>query len=171
MSHEHTHEHDTHQGDPVRGGGGAGLAKDPVCGMSVNPAGAADTVDLQRTRYFFCSAGCAAQFRTDAARYVEPREHRPEPQRGTVYTCPMHPEVLQEGPGACPICGMALAPRTPTVEEAPNPELVDMNRRLWASAAFALPVLLLAMSDLVPGVPHAGIFAPPQRPWIELLLA
>jgi len=171
MSHEHTHEHDTHQGDPVHGGVGAGLAKDPVCGMSVDPAGAADTVDLQRTRYFFCSAGCAAQFRTDAARYVEPREHRPEPQRGTVYTCPMHPEVLQEGPGACPICGMALEPRTPTVEEAPNPELVDMSRRLWVSAAFALPVLLLAMADLVPGLPHAGIFAPPLRTWIELMLA
>jgi Cu+-exporting ATPase len=139
--------------------------------MSVDPARAADTVDHQGTRYFFCSAGCAAQFRTDAARYDEPREHWPEPQRGTVYTCPMHPEIVQQGPGACPICGMALEPRTPTVEEAPNPELVDMSRRFWVSAPLALPVLLLAMADLVPGLPHAGIFAAPLRTWIELTLA
>ncbi len=93
------------------------------------------------------------------------------PATRTEYTCPMHPEVVQDGPGSCPKCGMALEPRTVTAEEAENPELVDMSRRLWFAAAFTVPLFLVAMGDMLPGEPVSSLLSPNVRVWLELALA
>lgn len=167
----------THQHHPSRQGHSAhepraGTVTDPVCGMDVKPSIARERVEQAGQTYVFCSSGCATKFRENPPRYLTSTTAKTTaPAEGTLYTCPMHPEVVQDGPGACPICGMALEPRMPAAEEEPNPELQDMNRRFWVSAGFALPVLFLAMADLVPGLPHAGIFAAPLGTWIELVLA
>ncbi len=89
----------------------------------------------------------------------------------TEWTCPMHPEIVRDGPGSCPICGMALEPRTVTLEETGNPELTDMTRRLWVGAALSLPLLAIALSDLLPGRPLAGLLSPRTAGWLELVLA
>ncbi len=158
------HDHSAHAGHAHGATTGAtGLVKDPVCNMTVDPSRAAARVDHDGASYFFCSAGCAAKFEADPARYVRPSASPPAPaQPGATYTCPMHPEIVRDGPGACPICGMALEPRVAALEEGPNPELVDMTRRFWVSAVLAIPVLLLAMSPFVAGS---------LRVWIELALA
>src|SRR5208337_3002830 len=107
--------------------------KDPVCGMTVDPATAKHKAAYAGQTYFFCSAGCREKFVADPLRYVGANP-APPPQpapAGAIYTCPMHPEIRQAGPGACPICGMALAPEMATAAEGPNPELVDMTRRFW----------------------------------------
>jgi Cu+-exporting ATPase len=121
---------------------------DPVCGMKVRPDRAAGKVEHGGRTYFFCSKSCAERFHENPERYLnsdagsvspEPAE-RPELAReGAVYTCPMHPQIVRDGPGSCPICGMALEPRTVTAEEEANPELIDMTRRLWVSAALSVP--------------------------------
>ncbi len=130
--------------------------RDPICGMMVDP----DTTSHRRTlgdaTYHFCSAGCASKFETDPDRYLNPPDRDPavlepamdalpEPAEGAAWTCPMHPQVRRAGPGSCPICGMALEPAAPTLEEGPNLELIDMTRRFWLSAALSLPLLALAM--------------------------
>jgi Cu+-exporting ATPase len=121
---------------------------DPVCGMTVDPERAAGSSTVGGKTYYFCSKGCKAKFDAPA----------PEPVRtGSKWTCPMHPEIVRDGPGACPICGMALEPMTISLDDAPNPELVDMNRRFWISVALTVPLVIIAM------------FRP--LPWIELILA
>ena len=159
----HGHEH--HAGSSVR---------DPVCGMTIDPAKAAAKVEYAGTKYYFCSAGCAAKFRADPERYVKPPEPKPPappPPAGTLYTCPMHPEILRDAPGACPICGMALEPRTVTLEEGENPELVSMRRRFWVSTALTLPVFVIAMRHYLPGNPLGQFASPAVLAWLELLLA
>ena len=98
--------------------------------------------------YYFCSAGCRSKFVADPARYIDPAtapaKAEPVPE-GTIYTCPMHPEVRQVGPGSCPICGMALEPVLVGADAGPSEELVDMTRRFWIGLAFALPVFALEM--------------------------
>src|SRR6266511_498183 len=161
---------------------GRGLARDPVCGMTVNPAAAAAEVEYEGTRYYFCSSGCAAKFRADPARYVTVRaadpgatprgsEPRPPSPPGTTYTCPMHPEIIRDRPGACPICGMALEPRTVTLDEAENPELVAMRRRFWWSTLLTVPVVAIAMRHLLPGDALARIVPHELPGWLEMLLA
>ena len=127
-------------------------AKDPVCGMTVDPAKTPHHADHAGTTYHFCSAGCRTKFAADPVRYLSPapRDEAPAPP-GTVYTCPMDPEVRQVGPGACPICGMALEPADFTAEAGPNAELVDMKRRTWLAAAGTVPVVALAMGGEVLG--------------------
>jgi len=159
----HGHEH--HAGSSVR---------DPVCGMTIDPAKAAAKVEYAGTKYYFCSAGCAAKFRADPERYVKPPEPKPPappPPAGTLYTCPMHPEIIRDAPGACPICGMALEPRTVTLEEGENPELVSMRRRFWVSTALTLPVFVIAMRHYLPGNPLGQFASPAVLAWLELLLA
>jgi P-type Cu+ transporter len=133
------------------------LAVDPVCGMTVDPARAAGQYDYQGTRYYFCNPSCLARFKAAPESYLaqarRPPAHR-EPEAapaGTLYTCPMHPQIVQVGPGACPICGMALEPMTITADEGPNPELVDMTRRFWIAAALGFPVFALTMADMLLG--------------------
>ena len=123
------------------------LPIDPVCGMEVDPATDLRT-DYQGTTYFFCNPSCLERFTADPPAFLEPRE--PEPVvPGAIYTCPMHPEIRQVGPGSCPICGMALEPERVTLEEGPNPELIDMTRRFYTAAILGSPVMLLAMIGMV----------------------
>jgi Cu+-exporting ATPase len=121
-------------------------AKDPVCGMTVDPATAKHRAEHAGQTWYFCSAGCRAKFASDPAKYLEPA---PTPAAtapaGTIYTCPMHPEVRQVGPGTCPICGMGLEPEVATAETGPNPEFVDMTRRFWIGLVLAAPVVVLEM--------------------------
>ena len=130
--------------------------RDPVCGMSVDPETAPHRHQLGNATYHFCSAGCASKFETEPDRYLNPPDSDPavlqpamgtlpEPAERSVWTCPMHPQVRRPGPGSCPICGMALEPAAPTLEEGPNLELIDMARRFWVSTALSLPLLVLAM--------------------------
>jgi Cu+-exporting ATPase len=134
----------------------AGKVQDPVCGMSVDPQAARGKEEYWGRTYYFCSPGCAEKFRTDPLRYlawdgapaglhVEP--HLPSGP-AALYTCPMHPEIRQERPGSCPICGMALEPETIGLAETANPELIDMERRFRVSFLLTVPVFLLAMADM-----------------------
>jgi P-type Cu+ transporter len=117
---------------------------DPVCGMSVNPHTTPHRHTYQGRPYYFCSNGCRTKFATEPARYLSPAA-APAVAAGTIYTCPMHPQIRQIGPGSCPICGMALEPEVPSAESAPNPELVDMTRRFWIGLVLSLPVVALEM--------------------------
>jgi Cu+-exporting ATPase len=123
---------------------GAGpTVKDPVCGMLVDPARTPYKLERDGTTYYFCCAHCLAKFE-------QADQPKGAPVKGAIYTCPMHPEVKQEGPGSCPLCGMALEPMEVTAEEGPNPELVDMSRRFWVSTALAAPLVALSMFELLP---------------------
>ena len=221
------------------------MERDPICGMTVEPARAAAQVVYAGKTYYFCCAGCAGKFRAEPARYLsaapaaatgragalvqfsragtasavpalavsrenmqaaaspevksavanayvcpmdpEVREDFPgacpkcgmalepavpiAPTTRVEYTCPMHPQIVRPGPGSCPICGMALEPRTVIAEEPENPELVSMTRRFWASVALTIPVLVLGMSDLIPGQPLKHLLTMRAMGWIELALA
>ncbi len=126
------------------------MAIDPVCGMTVEPATAAGAHDYQGTRYYFCNPSCLTRFKADPESFLKPRaEGTKPPASDALYTCPMHPEVVQHGPGACPKCGMALEPMTVSADDGPNPELVDMTRRFWIAAAIGAPVFILAMADML----------------------
>jgi Cu+-exporting ATPase len=149
--------------------------KDPVCGMDVDPDAAAGSFDFQGQTYSYCSKGCLEKFRADPARYVgdhngvaiHPHAADPLPS-GTLYTCPMHPEIVQEGPGSCPKCGMALEPLVPTEDDGPNHELIDMTRRFWVSTALTVPLFVLAMGEMVLGRP---LFSGHASLWFQLALA
>jgi Cu+-exporting ATPase len=141
---------------------------DPVCGMKVNPHTTAHRATHEGHPFYFCSAGCKTKFEADPAKYLGERE--PEPVvPGAIYTCPMHPEVRQEGPGACPICGMALEPEMVTAEAPPNHELIDFTRRFWIGLVLALPLLVIEMGGHLFGIefpiPHDVM------PWLQLALA
>jgi Cu+-exporting ATPase len=126
----------------------AATAIDPVCGMKVDPAKSPHRFDYRHTRYHFCGAGCRTKFEADPDKYLNKAATvaAPPPPAGTIYTCPMHPEVRQAGPGSCPICGMALEPELGIAgEEDGGGELADMTRRFWISLALALPVVALDM--------------------------
>ncbi|HET7806178.1 MAG TPA: heavy metal translocating P-type ATPase [Pseudolabrys sp.] len=133
MASEHHHHHDAESG-----------ILDPVCGMKVDPHTAKHRADYRGHTYYFCSAGCRTKFVGDPQKYLGKREREPVAE-GTIYTCPMHPEIRQVGPGSCPICGMALEPEIAASESGPNPELVDMTRRFWIGLILSLPVLALEM--------------------------
>ena len=221
------------------------MARDPVCGMTVDPSRTAAPVVYGGKSYYFCCAGCADKFRTEPAKYskataptamqsgsslvpfsragapaaapvlavlhenihgTEPLAEKPAAENAYVcpmdpevredypgacpkcgmalepslplapatqveYICPMHPQMVRPGPGSCPICGMALEPRTVVAEEPENPELVSMTRRFWSSIALTIPVLVLGMSDLIPGQPIQHLLSARATGWIELALA
>ena len=122
---------------------------DPVCGMTVDPATAAGSYDYQGTSYYFCNPSCLTRFKADPESFLQPRAAQAPPvSSDALYTCPMHPEIVQHGPGACPKCGMALEPMTISADDGPNPELVDMTRRFWIGVVLGAPVFLLAMADM-----------------------
>ncbi|MDX1656156.1 MAG: heavy metal-binding domain-containing protein, partial [Candidatus Competibacteraceae bacterium] len=209
MAHDNVHKphhepHSVHQGEAV--------LTDPVCGMKVSP----DSPHHHHhggQDYFFCSARCLEKFQAAPEQYSgegsTPAKAQPPAPAGTIYTCPMHPEVRQQGPGSCPKCGMALEPegvpipasRTeytcpmhPEVvsdkpgncpkcgmalepqtvvaeEEEQNPELIDMSRRFWVSLVLAVPLVFVAMGEMIPGVDFER-WAPAQVwNWVELVLA
>lgn len=150
------------------------LVKDPVCGMDVDPADSAGSTEYRGETYHFCSTHCLHRFKQGPAAFLEKRaDIRPtQAFDAAIYTCPMHPEVEQVGPGSCPKCGMALEPKEVSLdEEAPNPELVDFTHRLKWSVAFTLPLLILAMGEMIPGNPFHAWFPGKLMNWIQLALA
>ena len=156
------HDHHAHHPD-------AATVIDPVCGMSVDPATSKHRFDHQGHTFHFCSAGCRTKFSADPVKYLEKREPPPEMPAGTIYTCPMHPEIRQEGPGTCPICGMALEPDVISLDDAPNPELADMTKRFWIGAVLAAPVVVLEMGGHLVG--GHGLVDPVLSNWIQFVLA
>lgn len=164
--HDHAHDHaavardDTHK------------VKDPVCGMMVDPHKTAHKAEHAGRPYYFCSAGCREKFLADPERYLDPAAatERAEPvPEGTIYTCPMHPEIRQVGPGSCPICGMALEPVLVSLEAGPNEELIDMTRRFWIGLVLTLPVFVLEMGGHLLGLDH--LISQRTSNWIQMLLA
>ena len=147
---------------------------DPVCGMTIDAADAVEHVDYQGQKYYFCNPSCFERFQANPAEFIAPRPTQaPAAAPGAdtrEYTCPMHPQIRQIGPGSCPICGMALEPVIATLDEHPNEELVDMSRRFWVSAALTLPLLLLAMGEYLPGS-LARVSAAFWFVWLEMALA
>ena len=146
---------------------------DPVCGMQVDPATSRYRSEHQGHTLHFCSAGCREKFTASPAQYLaEACTLSPPPApNGTIYTCPMHPEVRQEGPGSCPICGMVLEPLTASVDVAPNPELADMTRRLWIGCVLAAPVVVLEMGGHVPALGLHHLIAPRLATLVQFLFA
>ncbi|MXO58880.1 cadmium-translocating P-type ATPase [Altererythrobacter salegens] len=176
-SHDHSH-HDAHtQAKGVcshdLSPGENASAIDPVCGMSVNKAEAKYTAEYNGSRHFFCSPGCKDKFQADPEHYVSGKhldavEDLPE---GTIYTCPMHPEIRQVGPGNCPICGMALEPETVSLDDGVDPELVDMSMRFRCSAVLTLPLFLYTMAEMVPSLGLGHLVPPHLAQWLQAALA
>ncbi|GES52253.1 copper-translocating P-type ATPase [Rhizobium sp. NBRC 114257] len=147
-------------------------AKDPVCGMPVDRATARHFLKHEGEKFYFCSASCKAKFEANPASYLDGNKPAPKPvPKGTLYTCPMHPEVISDHPGDCPKCGMALEPMgVPAADHGPNPELADFTRRFWISAALSLPLLVISMGPMI-GLPIRDWIGEPLATWVELLLA
>ncbi|GAA0438822.1 heavy metal translocating P-type ATPase [Sphingomonas sp. ABOLF] len=137
--------------------------------MAVDPAKTAHHAEQDGVAYHFCCAGCRTKFLADPDRYLgdAPRAQAPAAP-DAIYTCPMHPEIRQQGPGTCPICGMALEPEAPSLDDGPNPELVDFTRRTWVSAALAVPLLALSMGAEMLGL---RLVPPAWSSWVQLVLA
>jgi len=154
------------------GGGGSrnpGKVTDVVCGMQVDPATTAHHARHEGQEHYFCSEGCRHRFQADPARYLHPAQHAAAPvPDGARYTCPMDPQIVQDGPGTCPICGMALEPMMPRLEDGENPELTDFRRRFWWSLPLSVATVALAMLAMTPLL-HG--LSPTLRVWIELALA
>src|SRR5579864_5191187 len=138
--------HEPHDGQNSAESTQGAVVRDPVCGMEVDTRTASHKLQLGDTTYHFCSSRCLEKFAADPDHYLNPPERGAAVQKPaigalaqaakeTIWTCPMHPQIRRNGPGQCPICGMALEPLEPTLDEGPNPELIDMTRRFWASAA------------------------------------
>jgi P-type Cu+ transporter len=153
--------------------GEVAAAKDPVCGMMVDPAKAKDRVIHKGETVFFCSATCRTKFVADPEHYMAAQDTHSTPPavaEGTIFTCPMHPEIRRPSFGNCPICGMALEPETVTVNDGPNPELLHMTRRFWLGLILTVPVFLLGMGgDLLPFL-H-GIVPDHVSVWVQLVFA
>jgi Cu+-exporting ATPase len=127
-------------------------ATDPVCGMSVDPRTAKHRFVYKGEDYFFCSGRCRERFEKEPDKFLQPKAPEPAAPAGAVYTCPMHPEVKQIGPGSCPICGMALEPEQISLDDAPDPELMDMTRRFWTALALTIPVFVIEMGSHLGGM-------------------
>ncbi len=173
---DHAHHHHGHDGHdhgrpmPDFNAVPEGMEKDPVCGMAVDPAKTQHRVSYRGKTYYFCCDGCQTSFEADPQKYLSPEERAaPEVPEGTIYTCPMHPEIRQIGPGSCPICGMGLEPLVATGDEGPNPELVDMTRRFWIGLALAVPVFLLEMGGHI--FDFSGFISQQTSNWVQLVLA
>jgi Cu+-exporting ATPase len=172
----HSHHHH-HSGAP------SAAATDPVCGMAVDPATAKGGSHVHGgVTYSFCNPRCREKFVAEPGRYLETARAESEHGHGTQpelepasgateYTCPMHPEIVQLGPGSCPICGMALEPRTVSAGDEENHELADMRRRFWVSALLTLPPFVLAMSEHLPGDPMAKLVSAQWSGWLQLVFA
>lgn len=144
---------------------------DPVCGMLVAPETAAGHHEFEGNTYYFCSTGCLNKFKQNPKIFLqEIKKEKAAPEtEGIEYTCPMHPEIIQIGPGTCPICGMALEPKTFSLEDTPDPENLDMKRRFWISAVLTIPVFLLAMGEMLPD--FHNFISPNVSIWIQFILA
>jgi P-type Cu+ transporter len=161
---QHAHAGDAHDSKVKQGS-----VIDPVCGVSVDPHTTPHRHTYQGCPYYFCSAGCRTKFAADPARYLSPAAAAPAVTPGTIYTCPMHPQIRQIGPGSCPICGMALEPELVSAESAPNPELVDMTRRFWIGLVLALPVVALEMGGHL--IDLHDVISQTTSNWVQLVFA
>ncbi|MFI5021215.1 MAG: heavy metal translocating P-type ATPase [Alphaproteobacteria bacterium] len=165
--------------DPVTTSRPTSLVPDPVCGMLVDPATAEESGEHAGKRYYFCGAKCRERFLAEPATYLGGRDHAsrtpdraaaPVPQAG-LWTCPMHTEIVRNGPGSCPICGMALEPMLPSAAAEENPELAAMTRRFWFGVALSLPLVFLSMVDELVGRPLAHVLSPRASTGLQLALA
>jgi P-type Cu+ transporter len=145
------------------------MVTDPVCGMNVNVRTSQHRFDHEGVTYHFCSAGCRTKFEAAPSAYLKPKPAAPA-KAGTIYTCPMHPQIRQAGPGACPICGMALEPLEVTAEAEPNDELADMTRRFWIGLVLTLPILVLEMGGHVPALGLHSIVPSTLSTWVQFAL-
>lgn len=175
MKHE-THSHSSHDhACCMRPTPKVSVVKDPVCDMDVDPSHAAAQHTHNGTTYHFCSKGCAQSFKANPSEYLNDAaevEKASSVPKDALYTCPMHPEIKQVGPGSCPICGMALEPMDVSLtNDAPNPELVDFSKRLKGSLLFTVPLLILAMGEMIPGNPFHSWFPNNLLNWLQLALA
>ncbi len=145
---------------------------DPVCGMTITPEDSVGEVEHQGQTYYFCNESCLEQFRADPDRFLNP-DARPVPvvSGAAEWTCPMHPEIVRSEPGSCPICGMALEPRTISLDDDGNPELAQMSLRFWIATALTIPTLVLAMGEMLPGNPIARLLPGNRVAWGQLALA
>jgi Cu+-exporting ATPase len=178
MNHQHEHHHPA--GATATPGrlpvAAEPVETDPVCGMAV-AADAPLRSDYGAKTYHFCSQRCLDRFIQDPSKFVggpkqSPKATEPAPAGPQVqWTCPMHPQIVRDAPGSCPICGMALEPKTVSAEPQKNPELIDMSRRFWTAAALTTPLVLLAMGQMVLGARFENVLSPRLRTWIELALA
>jgi Cu+-exporting ATPase len=162
--HDHSaHGHHDHPADSKAD------ARDPVCGMNVDPSTSKHRFDYRGKTYHFCSAGCRTKFAADPEQYLDKSKPKVAAPEGTIYTCPMHPQIRQVGPGSCPICGMALEPEVATPDAPPNPELADMTRRFWVGFALALPAVVLEMGGHLVG--DHGWVDQTLSNWIQFVFA
>lgn len=150
-------------------------AVDPVCGMTVSIQPTTPSFEHEGRKYYFCRPQCLERFQQNPRQFIDPQppiQVTDHDSLGRVeYTCPMHPEIVRDGPGSCPICGMALEPKTISATEGANPELDDMTRRFWVSVILTVPLLVIAMSDLIPGQPLQKVLSMKTAGWIEMALA
>ncbi|TAJ36093.1 MAG: cadmium-translocating P-type ATPase [Reyranella sp.] len=167
MKHDHQHDADCHHDHAPPDE----RATDPVCGMKVKIAGAKNTTVHKGQTYYFCNPKCLQKFTAEPLRYLKPAEAAPGPAvpAGTIYTCPMHPEIRQVGPGSCPICGMALEPLEVSLDNGPNEELADMTRRLWIGLVLSLPVVALEMGGHLTNL-HM-LLGEKTSNWLQFILA
>ncbi len=147
--------------DPVR--------RDPVCGMDVDPAASEYQLVHDGQTFHFCSAGCRTKFAASPQKYLTPLAVVPSASAATTYTCPMHPQIRQQGPGSCPICGMALEPLLITADAAPNHELAEMNRRFWVGVVLAIPVVVLEMGGHISALHLHDLISVRLSDWIQLI--
>jgi Cu+-exporting ATPase len=156
----------SHDAEPAQG------VVDPVCGMTIDPADAVGHLDYKGRTYYFCAESCLEQFRDNPEQFLDPAARSaPVVDLEAEYTCPMHPEVRQKGPGACPICGMALEPVDATQADERNPELEDMTRRFRVSLVLTVPILAFMIAEMLPGRPLDRVVSHGLRNWIEFALA
>jgi Cu+-exporting ATPase len=149
-----------------------GKVKDPVCGMMVDPATATHRAEHAGDTYFFCNSRCREKFAANPAAYLKPVAAPTVPDKpGVIYTCPMHPEVRQVGPGTCPKCGMALEPEdaSAAIEAGPSHELLDMTRRFWIGVALSVPVVVLEMGGHLTGL--TMMLGQGTSNWLQFVLA
>ena len=165
-SHAHDAHHGHHHGDHDHGN----KVKDPVCGMMVDPAAGKPHMTYKGHEYHFCSDSCHGKFKADPEKYLTAQSAAAPAIKGAQYTCPMHPEVIRDEPGSCPICGMALEPVMPSLDDGPNPELVDFTRRFWVSAICSIPLLVVTMGPML-GLPVREWIGEQRTVWLEFILA
>ncbi|HEY8032533.1 MAG TPA: heavy metal translocating P-type ATPase [Methylocella sp.] len=165
------HDHHDHpHAQSGKGGEATQLEKDPVCGMTVDPDSAKHSAEYGGHTYYFCGQGCKTKFAANPVSFLgaQPKPPAPVPE-GAIYTCPMHPEIRQTGPGHCPICGMALEPDVTNTETGPNPELAEMTRRFWIALALSLPVVVLEMGGHLFNLHR--LISQETSNWVQFVLA
>ena len=149
----------------------AKMATDPVCGMKVDIGARGPSAKHEGHTFYFCSEGCRGKFAAEPERYLT-KQDEPKPlPKGTLYTCPMHPEIVKEGPGHCPICGMALEPMGVPPEITDNPELIDFTRRLKVAVPLSLALLALDMGNHVFGIDLLPFLSASAKQWLQLIIA